>query len=250
MLTVDQAIQLGIRHALRGASPAAELEELQILRFAWSHLVGMHQWSWLRNRTATATIVKDQPWVELPADLLSIDTLERDALVCARLLPCSMADIVRARASDITIVADTFMWAPEWVEDDLTREPMMRLAIYPSQIETIPNGLLLTYTAGRFTVKNGPTDTAYIPLPSDASCDQLYIDIVRSITKGYELDDTISKEASLYEISRGPTFQSAVLTDLNRRRRMGPISNGWLAQDGDRRSRRLRIPDPIDVSNL
>lgn len=248
MLTVKTAIELGVRHALRGARPADELEELHILRMAWSYMLGLHAWSWLRNRNATIDIVGGQQWLDLPADCAEVVSVHRVGLVANQVMQTTIQWIVQARAEELGFQTDSFWWALEWEQDRPDEESYTRLAIYPAQPSSLAQGVSVVYHGGRLLLRNGAEDSGVIPLPGDGSMDMLFIDICRAIAAGYERDTEFRKEALLAEIAAGPTLMAAKRADANRvDRRTLVRERGWLAPRAEIRGR-PHISDPIDVT--
>lgn len=245
MLTVRSAIEMGVRHALRGARPASEFEELQILRFAWDTLLGMNAWGWARNRTASLAIVPGQDWIALPDDFGELVSVYRDGTVVEHPRQVSMDVILRARSTGLAYIADAFLYAHGWRAESPDEPPVQRLEIYPAQ--TVAGSAELLYHSGGLRLRNGCEDSGVIPVPADGSCDMLFVDIVRAIAQGYELDDTRSKEQALAIVRAGETFQGAVRRDNNRvqRRRPNP-AGGWLGGI-QRRGPREVMQEPADL---
>lgn len=248
MLTVKTAIELGVRHALRGARPADELEELHILRMAWSYMLGLHAWGWLRNRNATVDIVGGQEWLDLPADCAEVVSVHRVGLVANQVMQTTIQWIVQARAEELGFQTDSFWWALEWAQDAPDTEPYARLAIYPTQPSSLAQGVSVVYHGGKLTLRNGENDSGVIPLPADGSMDMLFIDVCRAIARGYEHDSEVRKEQLLAEVATGPTFMAAKRADANRVAKRPLVrERGWLAPRAEIRGR-PHVSDPIDVS--
>lgn len=228
MLTIQEATEVGIRHALGGRSPNDALQERSLLNLAGKHLVGMHRWEWLRRTLTPVDVVGGQPWVELPCDAVSVDEVSAAQYgVCFELVSLSLIQSMRANSFEPAAGVYAYV-APEMrdVQQDAEdgRRRQLALAIYRTPQSSMPQGLLVNYRAGWFTLSGALNENEQLPLPQDGSCDALYIAVLRAFARGWELEDrtNIANELLLCE----PLLATARAQDVRRAEFRGVIRNG------------------------
>ena len=75
MLTVKQAIDSGIEHALNGP-PSHAFEPLALVNLAGQHLIGMYRWEWCKRRVASLNLRAGRDMIELPDDFAGLEAIE------------------------------------------------------------------------------------------------------------------------------------------------------------------------------
>lgn len=222
MLTIHQAIQIGVRHALSGGTSSDELQERDILNFAGKHLVGMHRWNWLGGQLGETYIVAGQEWLDLPPDCVEIE--EEGAQFkntdASYLTGVSLAEIQAMRRSNFSPPYGTFWYAPGYRDTEQLstdgRGRRMVLELYPtaedgSSLEPIS----VRYRSGWTDITGQRDENEFLPLAADGRCDTLYIGLVRAFAKGlerdvdYDLATELAKCQPLFEAARAADTRAA-----------------------------------------
>jgi hypothetical protein len=231
MLTVKQAIDSGIEHALNGPSSHA-FEGLMLLNLAGQHLVGMNRWEWCKRRTARLNLRAGRDMIELPDDfagLEAIQTIDNTSLA-VRLV--SQPELLSLKAQQVSLPASVFFVAEAYTDDD--NDPQRRntpaLEVFPTPEQDVAGFFTITYRGGWPQVTNEMPQETALPLPNDGSCDGLFLTILRAFARGFEEDDQRSIEQELARVAMGPIFMAAKAADARRFENRGTLRNGLLAR--------------------
>lgn len=231
MLTVKQAIDSGIEHALNGPSSHA-FEPIVLLNLAGQHLVGMNRWEWCKRRTARLNIRAGRDTIELPDDFAGLDAIQTidNTSLAVRLV--SQQEMLALKAQQVSLPASVFFVCEAYVDDD--NDPQRRntaaLLIFPTPETDAAGFFTINYRGGWPQVTNETPQETALPLPNDGSCDALFLTILRAFARGFEEDDQRSIEQELARVAMGPIFMAAKGADLRRFENRGTLRNGLLAR--------------------
>lgn len=227
MLTLQQAIDIGITHALMGA-PAEEIEERVLVNLAGKHLAGMRRWHWMERQVAFLGTTAGQAYLTLPQGCERLIDIMPYNDVSVTVSHSTLTDIQQMQRANITPAATTFWVAEEYASDfsEGVGPVRMRLAIWPIPEADSTNLFTIRYGGGwRDVLECEFPETEFLPLPEDSSCDALYLQILRAFAQGWEEDAKATLEMRLSELRVGETFTAAVAVDNRRNDRNRVLRN-------------------------
>lgn len=96
-----------------------------------------------------------------------------------------------------------------------------RLELWPTPSQDELDRLMIYYRRGWQAVDS---DSALVSIPD--WMEQLYIDIVRTVSRAYERESEAPLDVRIATIKNGPVFQAAKLRDATMTESMGPIRGG------------------------
>ena len=246
MLTVKQAIDSGIEHALNGPSSHA-FEPLSLVNLAGQHLIGMYRWEWCKRRGASLNLRAGRDMIELPDDFAGLEAIETIDNTSIAVRMVSQPELLQIKAQQVMLPSSVFFVAEAYVDDDNDpqRRNMAALQVFPTPESSMDGFFTINYRGGWPPVTNEMPQEVALPLPNDGSCDALYLTVLRAFARGFEEDDQRSLEQELERIAQGAIFAAAKASDLRRFEHRGRIRNGALDT-----ANRSRAPYRMTLNSL
>jgi len=207
-----------IRHALGGGDLDPSLDALGVVNQAGEYLYSMHPWAFTRRRSALVDTVADQDYVDLPTDFRSIIAITQTDGTLYDIQLVSLEEVQRARTSQANIGSSwNYLGAITWAG----APPVPILELWPTPSTSTTGIFTCTYKKGWPRVTN---DSDALDFPE--FMDALYIQIVRAMAKGYELDGAEPREVLLARITMGPEMRAAKERDAAVQWNRGRIRGG------------------------
>lgn len=210
-----------------GGTPES-LDTVQIINMAGTTMVNMREWHWCRRTNTQLSLVQDQAYIDLPADLLIVDAINS------------------ATAHEVVqwVTRDQFL---RWVRGDYGNSPpghivtvggenvsnvvLLRLHIYPPPAAAVADAINLSYTAGWAAIASGAADSVVLELP--AFLEPLFFEVLLAVAKGAEKHDMANLTPRVDQIKGGTLFKDAARIDAAAQ----PVEGSIPVRSGRRRTR-------------
>lgn len=258
-LLAGEALKIA-EHALAGGvSP--EVTGLRVLNDAGRWLVSVRPWVYLRGGMDALDLVADQDYVALPDGMGAVLKIEHKSGFSSSFILTTPDVIMQLRTTTPVAATHTFWGAVIYDHADITgtasvsgaydvsattaatikatKKPTPRLDIYPMPTTSSTGGLLIHYTRGWRAIDED-TDTVFVP----DWLEGVYLRAVRIWAKGYEEEDTFSKDDALDRLIVGAEYRAAVTRDSNIQMEKGVLSGGATQREGWYRSYEGSVGDP------
>lgn len=199
----------------------------------------MHPWNFREADPATVDLVKDQAYIDMPADFQSLIGLEMTNALTSGISLVTMRELVRRRSTSIT-VKQSYYWAALTHPRRRGRSsdwPQPRLEVWPTPAADSINVVTLLY---RIRWENMPApDTEgsgvvnlvnYVaPLPEFVEI--AFLEVLRAIMAGWgerltQPQGGVTK--LLRDVREGPVFEAAISEDGLEQYTYGPMIGGGI----------------------
>jgi len=185
------------RHAA-GQRIDARLDTRELVNEAGEYVAIMHGWAFYERPAVLIDFVGGQKYVDLPADLGSIDGVEVASAVQIAVDRVSIERLNELRADELT-TAEHYFAALEWPDQASASEspPPPRLALWPTPPANTAQALRVAWRAKWRTLVEG-MDRHNLP----GDCETLLIEVLRAIVHGRTRENTnVSDELDRIEQS-------------------------------------------------
>lgn len=258
-LLAGEALKIA-EHALGGSVHPA-VTGLRVLNDTGRWLVSVRPWVYLRGGMEALDVTADQDYVVLPSDFGSILGVARSSSFTPSFNLTTPQEMLRLRTYTPAVSSHTFWGTVVYDHADIegtassaqsytvtpttaaqikaTKKPSPRLDLYPMPTNTATGSLLLYYARGWRAVEED-TDTIFVP----DWLEGVYLRALRIWAKGYEEEDTFSKDDNLDRLVMGAEYRAAITRDSQIQAEKGPIQGGAVQRPGSYRNYEGAIGDP------
>jgi len=200
-LTVSQAL-FHASHSIGGAGEQSEVGGLAVLNYAGTYLCSSRAWRWLERQQVKLDLVKDQDYVWLPRGLLELVGY----------------DMTQGLTTGLSVSANLGVGV-------YPGTPRPRLDIWPTPAATELDAITLYYRGGWSPIDE---DTTLLPIPE--WFEPLYIEAVRQVSRGFEMEDDAPMGDRMAALFTGPLYLAARRVDDGMAPDYGPLRGGAVEQ--------------------
>jgi len=201
-----------------GGTPAV-VTALAIINNAGRAFTNMRDWAHLRRPATTLSLVQNQAYVDLPADLGQIHALT----------PAGLNDdfnlVTREQFANwqrgVYGTPLGYVGQVSQVVDAGTNALTKRLELYPTPSAAAADWLRLEYSAKWTEITTAMDDTDVLVVPEH--CEPLFYEILEAVAKGMEEPDTMTLSARLDLVRRSSVYQDALKQEARDQHKIAPI---------------------------
>jgi len=246
MVLLASNSKLVAEHAL-GGGISSEITPWRVLNEAGAWLTNIRAWNWLAGGMEAIATTADQSWVPLPEDFGSIIGVDSGEGYEGSVTLTTLPDLLRLRANGLEAAGYYYWAAVSYDHADITgtstepeaevtpttpaaalakKYPTARLELYPTPTASVTGGILIHYERGWRKVSED-TDTIFLP----SWLEGVYHRAVRIFARGYEEEESYSKDDALDRLMMGSEWAAAIAKDTRQQTDLGRLQYG-AAQDG------------------